>query len=130
MHDWTSDRPPTSSDDALTIEPRRVLEKVKRFPDHYAMNRHKITTLIPSLDCIYCSPDGNRSVMRSFIYYPFKVSWASMRVYEELERTEKLGKNRRERSKLAQIPTINPICTRHLLGQTGPLPPGSIHHHI
>jgi len=79
MHEWTSDRPPTPCDDAFAIEPREVADKVKRFLDHYAIDRHKITTLIPSLDCNSHRPEGNRFVMRSFVFCPSNVNGASKR---------------------------------------------------
>ena len=33
------------------LEPREVADKVKRFFRYYSINRHKMTTLTPSLHC-------------------------------------------------------------------------------
>ena len=50
------------------LSPREVAEKVKHFFRHYAINRHKMTTLTPSYHAESYSPDDNRFDLRQFLY--------------------------------------------------------------
>ena len=50
------------------LPPREVAEKVKHFFRHYAINRHKMTTLTPSYHAESYSPDDNRFDLRQFLY--------------------------------------------------------------
>ncbi|CAD7695941.1 unnamed protein product [Ostreobium quekettii] len=45
-----------------------IADKVKHFFTHYAMNRHKATTLTPSYHAENYSPDDNRFDHRQFLY--------------------------------------------------------------
>ena len=92
VHEWSSDRPRAAGDDAPALEPRQVAEKVKHFFHYYAINRHKMTTLTPSLHCNDYSPDDNRFDMRPFLYPPSYESWSFKKIDEELEKIEKLRK--------------------------------------
>ncbi|KAK3935587.1 putative glutamine dependent NAD+ synthetase [Diplogelasinospora grovesii] len=89
VHEWSSDRKRTPEDNAPALEPRQVAEKVKRFFHYYAINRHKMTTLTPSIHSNDYSPDDNRFDMRPFLYPSMYESWAFKRIDEELERIEK-----------------------------------------
>ncbi|KAL1956604.1 hypothetical protein VTO42DRAFT_6951 [Malbranchea cinnamomea] len=77
VHDWNH------------LEPRQVAEKVKRFYHYYGINRHKMTTLTPSLHSNDYSPDDNRFDLRPFLYPPFYQSWSFKKIDEELERIER-----------------------------------------
>ncbi|KAJ1325913.1 NAD+ synthase (glutamine-hydrolyzing) [Microdochium nivale] len=59
-HEWGQNRPGAKDDGLPVCTPRQVAEKVKRFYHYYAINRHKMTTLTPSLHCNDYSPDDNR----------------------------------------------------------------------
>lgn len=54
------------------VSPSRVADKVKRFFRFYAINRHKLTTLTPSVHAEDYAPDDNRFDHRQFLY---NVSW-------------------------------------------------------
>ena len=71
--------------------PRETAEKVKRFYHYYAINRHKMTTLTPSLHSNEYSPDDNRFDLRPFLYPPFFQNYSFKRIDEELEKIEKMG---------------------------------------
>ena len=45
-----------------------MADKVKTFFTHYAINRHKMTTLTPSYHAENYSPDDNRFDLRQFLY--------------------------------------------------------------
>ena len=72
--------------------PRETAEKVKKFFHTYAINRHKMTTLTPSLHSNDYSPDDNRFDLRPFLYPPFFQNYSFKRIDEELEKLEKMGK--------------------------------------
>jgi NAD+ synthase (glutamine-hydrolysing) len=53
-----------------------VADKVKTFFTHYAINRHKMTTLTPAYHAESYSPDDNRFDLRPFLYnvhWPWQV---------------------------------------------------------
>jgi NAD+ synthase (glutamine-hydrolysing) len=50
------------------LSPSKVAEKVRRFFFYYAINRHKCTTLTPSVHLENYSPDDNRFDLRPFLY--------------------------------------------------------------
>ncbi len=56
VHEWTH------------LAPGEVAAKVKMFFRHYAINRHKMTTLTPSYHAESYSPDDNRFDLRQFLY--------------------------------------------------------------
>ncbi|KAL8937177.1 MAG: hypothetical protein Q9216_004551 [Gyalolechia sp. 2 TL-2023] len=94
-HEWSKDRPrlpgnDNNDDDEDTprLEPRAIAEKVKTFFHYYAVNRHKMTTLTPSLHCNDYSADDNRFDMRPFLYPPGFESWAFRKIDAEVERME------------------------------------------
>ncbi|KAI5294424.1 glutamine-dependent NAD(+) synthetase [Ascosphaera acerosa] len=89
-HDWSADRvrQPGDNDTNPVMEPWQIAEKVKRFFHYYAINRHKMTTLTPSLHCNEYSPDDNRFDMRPFLYPPQYKSWSFRKIDEELKRME------------------------------------------
>ncbi|KAL7418938.1 glutamine-dependent NAD(+) synthetase [Cryptotrichosporon argae] len=51
-----------------TLGPREIADKVKHFWTMYAINRHKMTTLTPSVHMESYSPDDNRFDLRPFLY--------------------------------------------------------------
>lgn len=57
---------------ARRMEIRQVAEKVKRFFQRYAMNRHKMTVLTPSYHAEDYSAEDNRFDLRQFLY---RVTW-------------------------------------------------------
>ncbi|KAL8723256.1 MAG: hypothetical protein Q9181_007324 [Wetmoreana brouardii] len=92
VHEWSSERPRAPGDDTPALEPRQVAEKVKRFHHYYAVNRHKMTTLTPSLHSNDYSADDNRFDMRPFLYPPAYDSHDFMAIDEELAKIEQLRK--------------------------------------
>lgn len=54
------------------MSPQEVAEKVKHFYRCYALNRHKMTVLTPSVHAESYSPDDNRFDLRPFLY---SISW-------------------------------------------------------
>ncbi len=88
VHEWSVDRTRELGDDGPALEPRTIAEKVKRFFHYYAINRHKMTTLTPSLHCNDYSPDDNRFDMRPILYPPSYESWSFKKIDEELTMIE------------------------------------------
>ncbi|TVY65710.1 Glutamine-dependent NAD(+) synthetase, partial [Lachnellula suecica] len=74
VHEWGKDRIRSEGDDGPSYELAQIAEKVKRFFHFYAINRHKMTTLTPSLHCNDYSPD-DKFDLRPFLYPPFYKSW-------------------------------------------------------
>ncbi|KAL9587904.1 MAG: hypothetical protein Q9203_003282 [Teloschistes exilis] len=95
VHEWSDERPRTADETAPALTPREVAEKVKRFFHYYAINRHKMTTLTPSLHSNDYSPDDNRFDQRPFLYPPQYDSWAFKKIDAEVEKYEKLRDKRR-----------------------------------
>jgi NAD+ synthase (glutamine-hydrolysing) len=62
--------------------------KVKRFYHYWAINRHKMTVMTPSLHMEDYSPDDNRFDLRPFCYFPFYKSWSFRRIDEMVEGLE------------------------------------------
>jgi len=84
-HEWTSDRPPTSSDDALAIEPRQVANKVKRSFDQFdQLAKGDDVHIVAALQ--YYSPGTDRLDVRLFLYSPIHLGWAFKTNDEESER--------------------------------------------
>jgi NAD+ synthase (glutamine-hydrolysing) len=54
------------------LPPQEVAVKVKHFFYHYALNRHKMTTLTPAYHAESYSPEDNRFDLRQFLY---RVQW-------------------------------------------------------
>lgn len=50
------------------LTPTEIADKVKFFWRMYAINRHKMTTLTPSVHVVDYSPDDNRYDLRPFLY--------------------------------------------------------------
>ncbi|KAF8866592.1 putative glutamine dependent NAD+ synthetase [Acephala macrosclerotiorum] len=92
VHEWGGDREEREGDDGPRYSPKLIAEKVKRFFHFYAVNRHKMTTLTPSLHCNDYSPDDNRFDLRPFLYPPFWGSWSFKKIDRELEKIEKRAK--------------------------------------
>ncbi|KAL8776471.1 MAG: hypothetical protein Q9194_003126 [Teloschistes cf. exilis] len=95
VHEWSDERPRTADETAPALTPREVAEKVKRFFHYYAINRHKMTTLTPSLHSNDYSPDDNRFDQRPFLYPPQYDSWAFKKIDAEVEKYEKLRDKKR-----------------------------------
>ena len=68
--------------------PAQVAEKVKRFFHYYAINRHKMTTLTPSLHSNDYSPDDNRFDLRPFLYPSFWKSLPFKKIDQHLKTIE------------------------------------------
>lgn len=77
VHEWKDD-----------YTPREVADKVKRFFHYWAINRHKMTTMTPSLHMEDYSPDDNRFDLRPFCYPPFYQSWSFKKIDEVVEKLE------------------------------------------
>ncbi|KAF2428737.1 putative glutamine dependent NAD synthetase [Tothia fuscella] len=82
-----------------TMTAREVADLVKRFYHYYAINRHKMTILTPSLHSNDYSPDDNRFDLRPFLLPPFYQSWQFKRIDELLARIEKYDKEEEKRGK-------------------------------
>lgn len=89
VHDWSADREAVPGDEAPFYTPDKVAYKVKSFFHFYAINRHKMTTLTPSLHCNEYSPDDNRFDLRPFLYPSFWKSWSFKKIDKELAKIEK-----------------------------------------
>lgn len=92
VHEWSKDRKRGPDDDGPAYETREIADKVKRFFNFYAINRHKMTTLTPALHCNDYSPDDNRFDLRPFLYPSFWSSWSFKKIDRELEKIEKRTK--------------------------------------
>lgn len=92
VHEWGKDRVVREGDDGPFYEPKQIAEKVKRFFHFYAINRHKMTTLTPSLHCNDYSPDDNRFDLRPFLYPSFWNNWSFKKIDRELEKIENRAK--------------------------------------
>lgn len=77
--------------------PRETAVKVKHFYHSWAINRHKMTTMTPSLHMEDYSPDDNRFDLRPFCYPPFYQSWSFKRIDEVVEILERKAKEKREK---------------------------------
>ncbi|KAI4192301.1 MAG: hypothetical protein LQ346_004373 [Caloplaca aetnensis] len=69
------------------LSPRQIADKTKLFFTKYAVNRHKMTVLTPSLHMEQYSPDDNRFDLRPFLYPSF--DWAYTKIDRDVERREK-----------------------------------------
>ncbi|KAG7119391.1 hypothetical protein HYQ45_015107 [Verticillium longisporum] len=92
VHVWGKDREKGPEDENPMLEPAEIAQKVKFFFVHYAITRHKATTLTPALHCNDYSPDDNRFDLRPFLYPSFWQSWSFKRIDKELARVEKARK--------------------------------------
>ncbi|PNH47668.1 hypothetical protein VD0004_g698 [Verticillium dahliae] len=92
VHVWGKDREKGPEDENPMLEPAEIAQKVKFFFVHYAITRHKATTLTPALHCNDYSPDDNRFDLRPFLYPSFWQSWSFKRIDKELARVEKTRK--------------------------------------
>lgn len=66
------------------LSPKDVADKVKHFFRCYAINRHKMTVLTPSVHAENYSPDDNRFDHRPFLYRA-NWSWQFKAIDDELE---------------------------------------------
>ncbi|KAL9034427.1 MAG: hypothetical protein Q9180_005415, partial [Flavoplaca navasiana] len=76
-----NDQPPSAS---------QIADKTKFFFTKYAINRHKMTVLTPSLHMEQYSPDDNRFDLRPFLYPGF--DWQYAKIDRDVERREKAEK--------------------------------------
>ncbi|KAL8641936.1 MAG: hypothetical protein Q9226_008568 [Calogaya cf. arnoldii] len=77
----------TQSPQNQPLPPRQIAEKTKFFFSKYAINRHKMTVLTPSLHMEQYSPDDNRFDLRPFLYPGF--DWQYAKIDRDVERREK-----------------------------------------
>ncbi|KAF2704623.1 glutamine-dependent NAD(+) synthetase [Pleomassaria siparia CBS 279.74] len=68
--------------------PRQIADKVQKFYHFWAINRHKMTTITPSLHLETYSPDDNRFDLRPFCYPAFYKSWSYKKINELVEKLE------------------------------------------
>lgn len=69
------------------LSPKEVSDKVKHFFRCYAINRHKMTVLTPSVHAESYSPDDNRFDHRPFLYRA-NWSWQFKAIDDEVEKLE------------------------------------------
>ena len=62
--------------------PEQIAEKTKLFFTKYAINRHKMTVITPSLHMCPYSPDDNRFDLRPFLYPSF--NWQYNKIDEDV----------------------------------------------
>ncbi len=75
------------------LSPREVYEKTRKFCYYYAINRHKMTVLTPSLHLEQYGTDDNRFDLRPFLYPGFDWPYNKMmRTVEKWEGREKGAK--------------------------------------
>lgn len=72
------------------VTPAEVAEKVKHFFRCYAINRHKMTILTPSIHAESYSPDDNRFDHRPFLYNA-TWSWQFRAINEQLQQLSTQG---------------------------------------
>lgn len=85
----------------------QVADKVKLFFTHYAINRHKMTTLTPAYHAESYSPDDNRFDLRPFLY---NVRWPwQFRAIDSL--AEHLGDSTAQLAKPAAFAPAKPTRT-------------------
>ncbi|KAK3312260.1 putative glutamine dependent NAD+ synthetase [Apodospora peruviana] len=94
VHDWAPDRERGPNDHQPVYEPAVIAMKVKHFFHHYAINRHKMTTLTPALHCNDYSPDDNRFDLRPFLYPRLWESWSFKRIDSHLAKLEEVKKKK------------------------------------
>ncbi|MCJ1223775.1 glutamine-dependent NAD(+) synthetase [Toensbergia leucococca] len=70
--------------------PRQIYEKTRTFFYYYAINRHKMTVLTPSLHLESYGPDDNRFDLRPFLYPRF--SWPFKKIDAHVESLEAQSK--------------------------------------
>ncbi|KAI1880261.1 hypothetical protein JX265_001882 [Neoarthrinium moseri] len=78
------------------LPPRETAELTKRFFRFYAMNRHKATTITPSIHLSAYNPDDNRHDLRPFLYkiwWPYQFSKIDKHVKSLEERSEQEKKH-------------------------------------
>ncbi|KAI4277554.1 MAG: hypothetical protein LQ337_001676 [Flavoplaca oasis] len=73
---------------ARPLSPRRIAHNTKFFFTKYAINRHKMTVLTPSLHMEQYSPDDNRFDLRPFLYPGF--DWQYAKIDRDVERREEV----------------------------------------
>ncbi|KAF2642738.1 glutamine-dependent NAD(+) synthetase with GAT domain-containing protein [Massarina eburnea CBS 473.64] len=78
LHDWKD-----------TLSPAEVADTVKRFHHYQAINRHKMTTMTPSVHAESYSVDDNRFDLRPFVYASFWKNWSFKKIDEKLASIEK-----------------------------------------
>ncbi|KAL8771461.1 MAG: hypothetical protein Q9209_003131 [Squamulea sp. 1 TL-2023] len=83
---WGSQRF-TQAESEQPLSPRQIADKTKFFFTKYAVNRHKMTVLTPSLHMEQYSPDDNRFDLRPFLYPGF--DWAYAKIDRDVERRER-----------------------------------------
>ncbi|CAL8582245.1 glutamine-dependent NAD(+) synthetase [Xanthoria parietina] len=93
---WGSQKSKQNPNDQA-VSPRQIAEKTKFFFTKYAINRHKMTVLTPSLHMEQYSPDDNRFDLRPFLYPGF--DWAYAKIDRDVERREK-GESGRQKAKV------------------------------
>ncbi|XP_017869057.1 PREDICTED: probable glutamine-dependent NAD(+) synthetase [Drosophila arizonae] len=69
------------------LTPKEVAEKVKHFFRCYAINRHKMTVLTPSVHAEIYSPDDNRFDHRPFLYRA-NWSWQFKAIDDEIDKLQ------------------------------------------
>ncbi|XP_070062706.1 glutamine-dependent NAD(+) synthetase isoform X3 [Drosophila virilis] len=69
------------------LSPKEVAEKVKHFFRCYAINRHKMTVLTPSVHAENYSPDDNRFDHRPFLYRA-NWSWQFKAIDDEIDKLQ------------------------------------------
>ncbi|XP_046803487.1 glutamine-dependent NAD(+) synthetase [Lucilia cuprina] len=69
------------------LSPKEVADKVKHFFRCYAINRHKMTVLTPSVHAESYSPDDNRFDHRPFLYRA-NWSWQFKAIDDEVEKLQ------------------------------------------
>ncbi|XP_022208791.2 LOW QUALITY PROTEIN: glutamine-dependent NAD(+) synthetase [Drosophila obscura] len=69
------------------LSPKEVADKVKHFFRCYAINRHKMTVLTPSVHAESYSPDDNRFDHRPFLYRP-NWSWQFKAIDDEVDKLQ------------------------------------------
>jgi NAD+ synthase (glutamine-hydrolysing) len=79
-------------EDYLRSQQLMICSKIKRFYHYWAINRHKMTIMTPSLHMEDYSPDDNRFDLRPFCYFPFYKSWSFKKIDEAVEKLEQKEK--------------------------------------
>lgn len=114
--------------------PKEVSDKVKHFFRCYAINRHKMTVLTPSVHLESYSPDDNRFDHRPFLYRA-NWSWQFKAIDDELERitrlqslpAEKTNKEgeQEKRSSPLHFAALDSVPTTSICETTGPVMSGA-----
>ncbi|XP_062140417.1 glutamine-dependent NAD(+) synthetase [Drosophila sulfurigaster albostrigata] len=96
------------------LSPKEVADKVKHFFRCYAINRHKMTVLTPSVHAETYSPDDNRFDHRQFLYRA-NWSWQFKAIDDEINKMQPVytPSSTQQRPSSDDLLLSHDTCTQH-----------------